>query len=275
MTATAPASTANLGPGFDCLALALDLRCAVAVSASDHWAVDADDRDGRLLSYAKALSPQPLSVTITSDIPVGKGLGSSAAVFAALTASIGTHAGTPIERDEVFASVAQAEGHPDNAAAAVYGGLVHTSGGRVRRLAMHPDLVPVIAVPDVSLPTPEARAALPVSLPLGVASRTASRLVLLIEGLRTGDVELLSSIGPDELHEPYRIALRPIIGDLMDAARAAGAPFVAISGSGPSVLALTVEDQRATVQAAFASVESTVVLSPAIAVSGVDVSYEP
>ena len=272
MTATAPASTANLGPGFDCLALALELRCTVTVTAADRWAVDADDRDGRLLDYAKALSSEPLSITITSDIPVGKGLGSSAAVSAALAASIGAHAGGRIDSDQLFASVATAEGHPDNAAAAVYGGLVHTSGGRVRRLAMHDALVPVIAVPDISLPTPEARAALPATLPLGVASRTASRLVLMVEGLRTGDLELLSAVGSDELHEPYRIALRPIIGELMDVARGAGAPFVAISGSGPSVLALTDEDHRSVLEAAFQSVESTTVLSPAIATTGVQVT---
>jgi homoserine kinase len=268
--ATAPASSANLGPGFDCLALALDLRCTVRVGPASDWAVDADDRDGRLLHYARSLSADPLAIAITSEIPVGKGLGSSAAVLTALTAAIGAHTHSPLDNDEIFATVAEAEGHPDNAAAAVYGGLVHTAGGRVRRLAMHPSLVPVVAVPDVSLPTPEARAALPASVPLAVASRTASRIALLIEGLRTGDLELLSSVGSDELHEPHRIALRPIIGELMAVARDAGAPHVAISGSGPSVLALMAQDQRSELQAAFQSVESTRVLSPTVAITGVE-----
>lgn len=270
MTSTAPASTANLGPGFDCLALGLELRCSVSVSPARDWSIDAADPGGRLLRYAESLGGEPLAVVVTSDIPVGKGLGSSAAVLAAVTAAIRTREGRPLDRDALFADVAAAEGHPDNAAAAVYGGLVHVAAGRVRRLEMHPSLVPVIAVPDVALPTPEARAALPDAVPLGVASRTAARLALLVEGLRTGDPEVLTAVGRDELHEPHRIGLRPIIGELMEVAAAAGALFVAISGSGPSVLALTDQDRRSEVQAAVSAVESTTVLSPAIAVTGVE-----
>ena len=239
------------------------------VTPSDDWAVDADDHDGRLLGYARTLSPDPLAISISSDIPVGKGLGSSAAVFAALTVSIGVHTGRSLPTDDVFTKVVAAEGHPDNAAAAVYGGLVHTSGGQVRRLAMHPDLVPVVAVPAVSLPTPEARAALPDSVPLPVASRTASRLALLVEGLRTGDLDVLRAVGPDELHEPHRIALRPVIGELVNTAREAGAPFVAVSGSGPSVFALTTDAHITQLETAFASVSDVQVLTPQVATDGV------
>lgn len=268
MRATAPASTANLGPGFDCLALALELRCTVEVAEAPEWQVTTGAND-RLVGFAKSLATSPLSITIESEIPVGKGLGSSAAVLAALAAAIDSLEGTERTSDELFSLVADAEGHPDNAAAAVYGGLMHTAGGRVRSLVLHPSLVPIVAVPDVALPTPEARAALPTSVPLDVASRTASRLALLVEGLRTGDVELLASIGSDELHEPYRIALRPIIGELMDRARSAGAPFVAISGSGPSVLALTTVDERAGITEELRSAGLASVMTPDVATTGV------
>lgn len=268
MRATAPASSANLGPGFDCLALALELRCTVEVETADDWNVTTGD-NGRLVSFAKALSTTPLSITVKSEIPVGKGLGSSSAVLGALAAAIDAHEQSERSREDLFDIVADAEGHPDNAAATVYGGLVHTVAGKVNALELHPSIAPVVAVPDVSLPTPEARAALPATVPLEVASRTASRLVLLVEALRTGDVEVLRSIGSDELHEPHRIALRPIIGQIMDHARSAGAPFVAISGSGPSVLVLTTVDERPRMSEELESTGLAMVMSLDIATTGV------
>lgn len=268
MKATAPASSANLGPGFDCLALALELRCSVVVTSAREWSIESSD-GGRLLSLARQMSPEPLAVEIDSDIPVGRGLGSSAAVLSALMAAIRRHTGADTDRHELFGLVSEAEGHPDNAAAAVYGGLVHTSGGRVHTLDLHPSLIPVVAVPDVSLSTPEARDALPAMVPLELAARTVSRVVLLIEGLRTGDQELLAAVGGDELHEPYRIGLRPVIGDLVGAAREAGAAFAAISGSGPSVLAMTTVDRLEQVSRAFEKDGLARVLTPAVAQAGV------
>lgn len=269
MKASAPASSANLGPGFDCLALALDLRCTVDVADSPEWSIGPADPGGFVEAAARRLSNQPLSVRVESAIPVGRGLGSSAAVLTALTAAVRRHQGASDDRRSLFDFVADAEGHPDNAAAAVYGGLAYSGPGGIRRLELDASWRPVVAVPDVALPTSEARAALPESVPFGVAARTASRLVRLVEGLRTGDVELLSNIGPDELHEPHRIPLRPVIGDLLAAAREAGAPFVAISGSGPSVIALVTDDEFEPVTTALTAVGSTEVMSPAVAVTGV------
>ena len=268
MKASAPASSANLGPGFDCLALALDLRCTVEVSAGFDWSVGPGDPGGFVEAAARRLSREPLAVELTSEIPVGRGLGSSAAVLTALTLAIWRHQGKPDDQQSLFQFVARAEGHPDNAAAAVYGGLAYSDSGRTRQLELHESWRPVVAVPDGALSTPEARAALPGSVPCEVAALTAARLVRLVEGLRTGDVGLLRSIEADELHEPHRIALRPALGGLLAAARAAGAPFAAISGSGPSVIALTTDDEFESVAAALGAIESVEVLAPAVAVSG-------
>lgn len=268
MKASAPASSANLGPGFDCLALALDLQCTVEVSDGSGWSVGPDDPGGFVEAAARRLSQEPLAVELTSEIPVGRGLGSSAAVLTALTLATWRHQGRPDDQASLFQSVAGVEGHPDNAAAAVYGGLAYSEPGRTRGLELHNSWRPVVAVPDVLLPTPEARAALPDSVPFDVASRTAARLVRLVEALRTGDAELLRSVDPDELHEPYRIALRPVIGRLLRTATASGAPFAAISGSGPSVIALTTDEEFEEVTAALGAVESIEVLTPAVAVSG-------
>lgn len=269
MKASAPASSANLGAGFDCLALALELRCTVGIELSDEWGVSAAGDDGFVIDTARRLHDGPLFVTVESDIPIARGLGSSAALRTALAAAISRLDGGTDDRDAIFEFVAAAEGHPDNAGAAVFGGLELSAPRGSHRLEVHPSLQPIVAVPDVTLPTAEARAALPASVPFGVATRTASRVLRLVSALRAGDVELLQGVGADELHEPHRIALRPIIGELLDAAAAAGAPFAAMSGAGPSVLALATEDMVPAIHAAFASVGSTDVLRPQIATEGI------
>lgn len=236
MKASAPASSANLGPGFDCLALALDVRCEVEVAAGAAGVLTPDP-DGFVARWAQRLTDAPLEIRVTSDIPVGRGLGSSAALVTALTAAVHAHQGRTADRNELFDLVAASEGHPDNAGAAVFGGLIHAGSDGVHPLEIHESWLPVVGVPEVTLATDEARRHLPETVPLAVASRTAARVALLVEALRTGDSELMAAVTPDELHEPHRIALRPVIGELMAASRSGGAAYCAVSGSGPSVLA--------------------------------------
>ncbi len=251
-TASAPASSANLGPGFDVLALALNLRCTVSAQSADEWSVLSGDEPASQATVEMVRSVAgdagPHSVRIESDIPVGRGLGSSAAVLVATAAAISGEA----DRDDLFEVAAAVEGHPDNVAAAVFGGLVAVGAdGSVNRLAVHPSLQVVVAVPDEVLSTAEARAVLPSEVSRQVAVRSAARLAMLIEGLRTADsVSLLAALG-DEMHEAPRRSVTETPARLIAAALDAGAAYASWSGAGPSVIGFVVEDSIDPVTAAL------------------------
>jgi len=273
--ASAPASSANLGPGFDVLALALSLRCRVAVDLAEGWeVVGADgvaDDTLQALVWGVAGAAPPHRVEITSDIPIGRGLGSSAALRVAAAAALKVSSGE-MRLERVYRIAAAAEGHPDNAAAAVHGGLVAVGpGGEVRRLALHPSLAVVVAVPDRALPTAEARGVLPREVTRGVAVRTAARIAFLVEGLRTGDPDAFREAAGDEIHEAPRRHLSPLSFELAAAAREAGALHAAWSGAGPSVLAVATEDRLDAVHHAMEEAlgEAGVVLEPGVDREGV------
>lgn len=255
-TARAPASSANLGPGFDVLALALDLPMFVTMTADDSWSGSELAPSGLEMVRAAAelavpgLGPQRVSVS--GDVPPARGLGSSAALRVAAVALAIDSAGEPFDRDRVFEIAAEAEGHPDNVAAATYGGLVAVSSeGSVHRLDLHPSLAPVIAVPTAVLSTRDARGALADTVARDVVSRSIGRALLLVEGLRSGDAEALRAARGDELHESPRASLSPLTGSLIDAAYESGAEFAAWSGAGPSALAFVTEDSEESVRSVW------------------------
>lgn len=280
--ASAPASSANLGAGFDTLALALEIRCRVVAEPSDNWQVEHVGRhspgsaaqDAVLVAAQLAVGiERPMEMTVRSEIPVARGLGSSAAAFAAGALAAWRATGVEPDRDQVFRLVAGLEGHADNAAAAVFGGLqAVTTAGDVHRLALHADLVPVVAVPESVLLTSDARAALPSSVTRQVAVASLQRVVALVQGFRTGDPNLLGAAAGDELHEGPRSGLNPVAADLTDAALATGASFACWSGSGPSVLAMTSKAQRPGVVRSLVSVLDGrgMVLMPEVAESGIE-----
>ncbi|NNL47315.1 MAG: homoserine kinase [Acidimicrobiia bacterium] len=246
------ASSGNLGPGFDYIGLALDLRTTARVSLSDAWHVSSPDPSGIILKAAQAVSDQPVSIHLTSEIPMGKGLGSSAACITATLGAVLLATSQPLDLDRIVHEGFELEDHYDNVAAAVYGGLVVCSPqGYVKCFDVHERIRILIALPDETLPTDLARLALPGDVPLGAAARTASRTVFLIEGLRTGNLDLLKEVGQDELHEPHRIRMRPVIGKVITAARSAGAAAAVMSGAGPAVLAFTTGDLEEAIGAAM------------------------
>jgi homoserine kinase len=240
--ARAPASSANLGPGFDTLALALSLHVEVEVSDADALVVSSFGEGSDLVADASHFAARVVrrvtghdrfAVSVRSDIPVGRGLGSSAALAAAAAAAAG--AADPLE------VAAELDGHPENAAASVSGGLVTASTVEGRplacRLPLDGELAFVVVVPDRALPTREARAALPAQVAHGDAAFNLGRMGLLLAGL--GDHRLLvREATEDRLHQPHRSPLFPESVALLAGLVEAGALASCWSGAGPSLLAL-------------------------------------
>lgn len=258
VTVRAPATSANLGPGFDCFGLALDLCNEVtadteaepAVSwegeGADELPTDGTDLVSRAMREAASDLGRPLPAMALrglSRIPVERGLGSSAAASVAGVAIAHALLGAP-EGDEPYATfevAARVEGHPDNAAAAAYGGVAIVVEGVPRRLEPHPELRPVLLVPrDLRLSTSAARVALPDPIPRADAVAQVAYAAGLVIAI-TEDPRLLNLVMRDRLHEDARLALVPQAREVRDRLREAAVP-VCLSGAGPSLLAFEDDD---------------------------------
>jgi len=276
-TASAPATSANLGPAFDCMALGLEIRCAVIVTAADQWSIEHVGRfqpspgqgDG-VLSAARLVvgDERPLSIQVDADIPIGKGLGSSAAAAVAGIAAALRLSGDDPNPDHVYRVAVEMEGHADNVAAAFYGGLVLVPAeGMPLRLPIHPALQVVVAVPSRNLPTEQARRVIDSVQPQDRVLRSLARVAALTSGLITGDPALLGAAHGDEIHERPRECMSPEVSGLIDAAKRAGALHAARSGAGPSVIAFCTTDARERVAAAYTD-SGVEILTPQIASTG-------
>ncbi|MDX1615043.1 MAG: homoserine kinase [Candidatus Promineifilaceae bacterium] len=275
-TVSVPATSANLGPGFDCLGLALELRNTFTFREGDaplSYVVEGEgagqlmlEEDGILLRAAKRVYDlsgrrlRGLHVTMQNAIPVGSGLGSSAT--AALAGILGVSAllNYDIDQTTALGLASDVEGHPDNVAPALLGGLTiagHDDGQLwVKPVAIAP-LNVVIILPDVNFATAAARAALPTTVAREDAVFNMSRLALLVSTLADGNYDLLRRAMADRLHQPYRLPLIPGMEDAFEAAYAAGAAGVALSGAGPSLMAIAPDHHQAisrAAQAAFTAV---------------------
>jgi len=243
-----PASTANLGPGFDAFAAALALHLEVEVVETGAFAVVTEldvprDRSNLLVRAFERLAPADgFEFRVSSDIPLVGGLGSSAAaIVAGLTA-----ADHIFELDsDVLALAGELEGHPDNVAAAVHGGIVVVADGVVTRVDPPVSLEAVLVVPGEAVETTAARAALPDTVPLADAAFNVAHGALLALGLATGDLDLVSRGLADRLHQPHRAHLFPRSAGLIDRAREMGAVGATLSGAGPTVLVWCQFDQTA------------------------------
>jgi homoserine kinase len=237
----APASSANLGPGYDSLAAALALHLELEVEETGEFAVESGlpdvplDRSNLCVRAFEALRPADgIAFRIRSEIPLSAGLGSSAAAIVAGLAA----ADHMYELDApLFDLAAQIEGHPDNVAAALLGGFVVCAGDeQPQRFDPVPGLEGVVAIPPDPVPTAEARAALPAEVPIADAVHNAAHAAMLVLGLAKGDLDLVARGLSDRIHQPRREHLYPRSMELVRQARDLGAVGASISGAGPTVL---------------------------------------
>jgi len=254
-----PATSANLGPGFDCLGLALDLYLEVhcqtggaglRISANEpDVPLDASNLVYRAMQrvFEAAAKPVPdLELRIENGIPLSRGLGSSAAAIAAGLVVANTLLGEPFDQRRLLALGLPLEGHPDNLAPALFGGLCVSSlaDGEVLSLPVQLARPPriVLFIPDFVMPTAEARRVLPESVPRTDAIFNTCRSSLLVAALAAGDFSTLRWAMDDRLHQPYRAALFPALPRLIEAALRAGAAGAAMSGAGSTVIAFCEAD---------------------------------
>ena len=240
-----PASSANLGPGFDVLAAALSLHVEVEVVETGSFDVKTNlriARDRRNLAvrgFAKLHDPSAFEFRIRSNVPLSGGLGTSAAAYVAGLLA----ADSMFELDaDVLAIASEMEGHPDNVAAALMGGFVVCADGGAERFGVPPGLECALVVPRDAVRTKQARAALPAEVPMADAVFNVGRTALLISGIVRGDLGLVARGLGDRLHQPHRAHLYPRSAELVAQAPKLGALGATISGAGPTVLVWTSYD---------------------------------
>lgn len=290
-----PATCANLGPGFDCFGLALELVNDVVVDtgapADVRWSgegaaeLPADGTDlitstMRRVADRFELTLPAFALAAENRIPLGRGLGSSsaAAVAGIVLASSVLDLGVHEDRDSVFALAAEVEGHPDNAAAAVYGGFtVAPPGGPVRRLDPHPDLRPAVLVPPTALPTAEARAALPPTVAREDAVFNLAHAALAVDAL-TRDPSGLAAALADRLHQDARLAMAaeivPGIEDVVASLRRLRLPWC-LSGAGPSIVVFEPATGAVTDEELQIEGEGWRILRPGVRGGGFAVAIDP
>lgn len=287
-----PASTANLGPGFDSIGMALgvwdDAHAEVSggslvIDARGNGAGEVPLDESHLVVRAMVAAwgalgvatPQGLTLRYTGAVPHSRGMGSSATAIVAGVALGAALAGHDLDDDATLAFVSDVasgiEGHPDNASASVYGGVTVSWAGdgensdwRTARLTPHADVIPLVIVPEIRLSTATARAALAQEVPLAVAARNSGRAALLVHAL-THEPSLLMPATVDFLHQEARRPAYPDSMALVDALRDAGVPAV-ISGAGPTVLALADVRTRDVVRQVCADAQ---ILAPGVPARGV------
>ncbi|MFM7409136.1 MAG: homoserine kinase [Cuspidothrix sp.] len=254
-----PGTTANLGPGFDCIGAALRLynefhfttldadQLIIEASGTEAAKVQTDETNLLYQAFVKLYqhikkTPPGIKIEIKLGVPLARGLGSSATAIVGGLVGANYLAGSPLSELEVMELAIAIEGHPDNVVPALLGGCrlaaTSTTGWEICDIPWHRDIVPVVAIPNFELSTAEARGVLPTQYSRADAIFNTAHLGLLLRGLATNREEWLKSALQDKLHQPYRQTLIPGYESVNEAAITAGAYGMVISGAGPTLLAL-------------------------------------
>ena len=272
ITVTVPATTANLGPGFDCIGAALKLynefkftrqeegELIIHVTGTEAERVKTDENNLLYQAFVKFYqhieqTPPIVKIEIKLGVPLARGLGSSATAIVGGLVAANQLEGAPMSQSQVMELAIAMEGHPDNVVPALLGrcrlGATSGAGWEICDVPWHKDVVPVVAIPDFELSTSEARGVLPTEVSRADAIFNMAHLGLLLRGLETGNGQWLKTGLQDKLHQPYRKALIPGYDALNIAAVSAGAYGMVISGAGPTLLALTDKLHSEAVEAAM------------------------
>jgi homoserine kinase len=254
-----PATTANLGPGFDCIGAALQLynefkftirdsKLCINVHGKEAEKVQTDGSNLIYQAFVKLYehinkTPPGVEIKINLGVPLARGLGSSATAIVGGLVGGNILADSPLSPEDVIKLAIEMEGHPDNVVPAFLGGcqLAATSsrGWEICPVQWHPDIIPIVAIPDFELSTSQARKVLPTEISRDDAVFNASHFGLLLQALATNQKEWLKAALKDKLHQPYRKSLIPGYDHVENAVIEAGAHGMVISGAGPTLLALT------------------------------------
>jgi homoserine kinase len=241
VTIRVPATTANLGPGYDCLGIALQIYNRVTVARSEDSRPDpmADAVAARFFAEWKS-APFPYSWAIEGDVPRSRGMGSSVTVRLGLLHGLNELAGRPLDGAALFAICAELEGHPDNAAPAAFGGFTVAGGAEVARFPVAPELQFVFLIPDFEVSTPAARRVLPAQLDRLNAAVSCANACRITAAFAAQRYALLRGAFVDHLHQPYREReLIPFLGRVITAGEQAGALGGFLSGSGSTICCVT------------------------------------
>jgi homoserine kinase len=284
VSVTVPGTTANLGPGFDCIGAALTLynefkfthlehgEMEITVSGAEAERVVTDESNLLYQAFVKFYehieqTPPPVQIDIRLGVPLARGLGSSATAIVGGLVGANLLAGEPLSQLQVMELAIALEGHPDNVVPALLGGCRLAATGLINEpprlqerqeweiceVPWSEDVVPVVAIPDFELSTKEARRVLPTEVSRADAIFNTAHLGLLLRGLETSRGDWLRAALQDRLHQPYRKALIRGYDAVHSAAVAAGAYGMVISGAGPTLLALTNKAHSQAVVAAMAA----------------------
>jgi homoserine kinase len=246
VTIRVPASTSNLGPGFDCLGVALRIYNLVTVSrATKREPLAPIAKQAADLFFKRTKRRRfAFACSTTEKIPRSRGLGSSATIRLGILHGLNELTGRPLDRLSIFQLGAELEGHPDNAAPSSFGGFTVARGENVQRFQVSPRLKFVLLIPDFEIQTSAARKILPEQIPHAHAVASASNACAITAAFASGDYENLRGAFTDHLHQPFRARLIPFLPRVIAAAEKAGAIGAFLSGSGSTICAVTLRNPR-------------------------------